>query len=60
MGSAPWIQQHIDIEKLNVQAHFSAQERSDEYVVEAVISNGKLLLLVHQIIAIEVGYLAYI
>ena len=47
--------QHDSIEKLNMQAHQSAQRHSDEFVVEALLSQNRLVVLVHELLAAEVG-----
>eukprot|EP00039_Didymoeca_costata_P009064 m.120071 g.120071 ORF g.120071 m.120071 type:complete len:448 (+) comp14345_c0_seq2:91-1434(+) len=54
IGSPKWLQQHEFIEKLNIQAHVNAQAGADEFVQEALISFGKIPVLVHELIAIEV------
>lgn len=39
--------------KLNLQAHQSAMARSDEYVLEALLTFDKLGVVVHELLAIE-------
>lgn len=53
IGSSKWLAQHLDIERLNLQAHQSAMTNSDEYVIEALLTFGKLELLIHDLLIIE-------
>ena len=53
VGSSQWIQQHVDIEKLNLQAHQSAMTNSDEYVIEALLTFDKIKILIHDLLIIE-------
>lgn len=54
IGSLKWIEQHCNIDRLNVQAHHCVINQTDEFVVEAMISFDKLPLLVHELILIEI------
>mmetsp|Transcript_4636 Transcript_4636/g.4779 ORF Transcript_4636/g.4779 Transcript_4636/m.4779 type:complete len:433 (+) Transcript_4636:71-1369(+) len=53
IGSSKWVDQHLKIEKLNLQAHQSAMTNSDEYVIEALLTFGKLEVLIHDLLVIE-------
>lgn len=48
-----WFEQHRRLAKLNLQAHQSAMARSDEYVLEALMTFEKLGVVVHELLAIE-------
>ncbi|XP_072309033.1 zinc finger MYND domain-containing protein 10 [Eucyclogobius newberryi] len=54
VGSAGWFKQHDYIEKLNMQAIISATAMHDEYVKELLVSHGKISVLVHEMILVEV------
>ncbi|KAJ0039414.1 hypothetical protein NL108_015163, partial [Boleophthalmus pectinirostris] len=49
-----WFKQHEYIEKLNMQAIVSATAKHDEFVKELLVSHGKIAVLVHEMILIEV------
>ena len=53
IGSSAWLTQHQNLERLNMQAHQSASSNSDEYVLEAIMTFGKIDLLIHDLITIE-------
>ena len=53
VGSSAWMEQHRNLEKLNLQAHQSAMSNSDEYVLEAILTFEKLDVLIHDLIVIE-------
>lgn len=53
VGSSAWMEQHRNLEKLNLQAHQSAMSNSDEYVLEAILTFDKLDVLIHDLIVIE-------
>lgn len=48
-----WFEQYRRLAKLNLQAHQSAMARSDEYVLEALLTFDKLGVVVHELLAIE-------
>ncbi|XP_035980611.1 zinc finger MYND domain-containing protein 10 [Fundulus heteroclitus] len=54
VGSARWFKQHEHIEKLNMQAILSASAMHDEFVKELLVSLGKIPVLVHEMILVEV------
>ncbi|XP_019118478.2 zinc finger MYND domain-containing protein 10 isoform X1 [Larimichthys crocea] len=54
VGSARWFRQHEYIEKLNMQAILSASAVHDEFVKELLVSYGKIPVLVHEMILVEV------
>merc|ERR1711977_650583 len=53
VGTMKWIEQHCTIDRLNVQAHHSVANQTDEFVVEALMTFDKLPLLVHELILME-------
>ena len=59
VGSAAWLRQHDALERLNMQAHQSAQCRADEYVVEALVAQDRLSHLVHELLVAEVRLHVY-
>ncbi|XP_076605832.1 zinc finger MYND domain-containing protein 10 isoform X2 [Chaetodon auriga] len=54
VGCARWFRQHEYIEKLNMQAILNASAMHDEFVKELLISYGKIPVLVHEMILVEV------
>ena len=44
VGSGPWMRQHESLEQLNLQAHQSAQQAGDEFVLEAFVTFDKVLM----------------
>lgn len=53
VGSEAWMAQHKVLERLNRQAHVSASEKSDEFVLEAMLTFQKMPVLVYDLILIE-------
>ncbi|CBJ28395.1 conserved unknown protein [Ectocarpus siliculosus] len=53
IGNSSWFEQNRRLAKLNLQAHQSAMARSDEYVLEALLTFDKLGVVVHELLAIE-------
>lgn len=51
--SKDWIAHHHATEKLNLQAHQSAQKKQDNFVVEALLTYQKLPTLVVNLLALE-------
>ncbi|XP_049895197.1 zinc finger MYND domain-containing protein 10 [Epinephelus moara] len=54
VGSERWFRQHEHIEKLNMQAILNASAMHNEFVKEHLVSYGKIPVLVHEMILIEV------
>ncbi|KAM6927827.1 zinc finger MYND domain-containing protein 10 [Xenentodon cancila] len=54
VGSARWFRQHEHMEKLNMQAVLNASAMHDEFVKELLVSLGKIPLLIHELILVEV------
>ncbi|CAG07000.1 unnamed protein product, partial [Tetraodon nigroviridis] len=54
VGSKRWFRQHEYIEKLNMQAILNASAVHDEFVKDLLVSYGKVPVLVHEMILIEV------
>ena len=53
VGSTSWVKQHGALEKLNQQAHASASENSDEFVLEALQTFDKLNVLIYDLVLTE-------
>lgn len=53
VGSEAWMRQHKAVERLNQQAHQSARERSDEFVLEAMLTFDKMEVLIYDLVLIE-------
>ncbi|XP_072239226.1 zinc finger MYND domain-containing protein 10 [Leuresthes tenuis] len=54
VGSSRWSKQHEYIEKLNMQAILNASAMHDEFVKELLVSFGKIPVLIHGMILVEV------
>ncbi|XP_051874351.1 zinc finger MYND domain-containing protein 10 [Pristis pectinata] len=54
IGCPRWFRQHEYIEKLNMQAIINATAEQDEFVKEHIYSLGKVPILIHELIAVEV------
>ena len=46
VGNGAWMRQHESLEQLNLQAHQSAQQAGDEFVLEALITFDKLKVVI--------------
>jgi len=53
IGCPDYIKQHTILEKLNLLAHAHAQNKTDEFVLEAFLTFGKMETLVQNLIALE-------
>lgn len=53
VGNEAWMKQHVAIERLNQQAHASAREKSDEFVLEAMVTFDKMETLVYDLVLVE-------
>jgi len=53
VGCGDFIKQHTTLEKLNLLAHSHAQNKTDEFVLEAFLTFGKVETLVGNLIALE-------
>jgi zinc finger MYND domain-containing protein 10 len=53
VGTSAWLIQHEAMERLNMQAHQSAASNCDEYVLEAIMTFGKVDVLINDLITIE-------
>ena len=54
VGNIDWSEYHNIIEKLNIQSHYSAKTKHDEYVVNQLILYNKVGLLVNDLIVTEI------
>ncbi|KAJ0400019.1 hypothetical protein P43SY_004669 [Pythium insidiosum] len=50
---ARWISHHHAIEKLNLQAHQSAQRKQDNFVVELLLTHDQFPTLIRNLLAVE-------
>ncbi|CCI41865.1 unnamed protein product [Albugo candida] len=48
-----WLSYHHTIEKLNLQAHQSAQQNQDNFVLEGLLTYHKLPVILHNILNVE-------
>ena len=53
VGGKAWMEQHANLEKLNMQAHASARDKSDEFVLEAFLTFDKMGALIYDLILSE-------
>ncbi|XP_071983852.1 zinc finger MYND domain-containing protein 10 [Engystomops pustulosus] len=53
-GSPGWLKQHEYLEKLNMQAILEASAGQEEVIKELLVTHGKVPLLVHELISVEV------
>ncbi|KAG7384594.1 Zinc finger MYND domain-containing protein 10 [Phytophthora pseudosyringae] len=51
--STQWLEHHHAMEKLNLQAHQSAQRKQDNFVVESLLTFDKFPLLVSNLLSLE-------
>ncbi|XP_045460692.1 zinc finger MYND domain-containing protein 10 [Harmonia axyridis] len=54
LGSHQWLEWHSRLQKLNQEALIEASELKEEYVKETLISFGKVNLLIHEAILINI------
>ncbi|KAK6630044.1 hypothetical protein RUM44_005442 [Polyplax serrata] len=54
LGTPLWFESHHRLQKLNQQATIEASEMREEIVKELLISNGKIPILIHEAICIQV------
>ncbi|TPX40706.1 hypothetical protein SeLEV6574_g06465 [Synchytrium endobioticum] len=53
VGSSPWIRQHQDLERLNIQAHYNVLNQNEEFITEALITFDKIPTLIHELLVIH-------
>jgi hypothetical protein len=53
VGTKKWLRQHQRIERLNAHAHRQAKEGTDEYVVDHLTTLGKIPVVIHSVLTIE-------
>lgn len=53
VGSSKWLNQHKNIERLNLQSHQSASSNSDEFILESILTFDKIGVLIQDLILIE-------
>ena len=53
VGCQRWVKQHAALEKLKQQAHASAAESSDEFVLESLVTFDKLKVLAYDLVLTE-------
>ncbi|XP_046882428.1 zinc finger MYND domain-containing protein 10 isoform X1 [Hypomesus transpacificus] len=49
-----WFKQHDYLEKLNMQAILNASAAQEEFIKELLVSHGKIPILVHEMILVEI------
>jgi len=54
IGSSAWIRLHGVIEKLNLQAHQSAKQKADNFVIEAIITFKKMEIIIQSLLMTEI------
>eukprot|EP01036_Dinobryon_divergens_P029944 gene29944-39117_t len=54
VGNSKYLEQHKNMEKLNLQAHQNAMFNTDEYVLEAILTFDKFETLIHDLVLIDV------
>ncbi|KAL0211502.1 hypothetical protein P9112_009800 [Eukaryota sp. TZLM1-RC] len=54
VASSPWMSQRSSIEKLNLQAHQSAQANQDEFVVDLLLSYDAITILIKELLTLDV------
>jgi hypothetical protein len=52
-GSKQWFKQHETMDRLNIQAHKNAIGSTDEFVMEAFVTNEKMELLISDLLTAE-------
>jgi len=52
-GSHKWLKQHKQLQKMNMQAHADAQTRHDEFLVSEFIGQGRVAVLIEELIISE-------
>lgn len=53
VSTCSWFEQLRQLAKLNFQAHQSAMARSDEFILESLVTFDKLGVVVHELLAVE-------
>jgi len=53
VGSPDWIRQHKVINQLNLQAHHCVKAKSDNFVLEALVTFDKIALLIRELLVVE-------
>ncbi|KAJ3003794.1 Zinc finger MYND domain-containing protein 10, partial [Thoreauomyces humboldtii] len=53
VASSAWMKQHENMEKLNIQAHWNTMKMCEEFVTVALVDQGKIETLVHDLLLID-------
>ncbi|KAJ3108171.1 CRISPR-associated protein 1 [Phlyctochytrium planicorne] len=53
IGTDRWFGQHKTLETLNIQAHLSAQNNTDPYITQALLTHNKVHVLVHNLLVTD-------
>ena len=48
-----WMKQHAHLSQLNLQAHQSVMGKTDNYVLEAMVTFDKVEVLIHELLVSE-------
>ncbi len=54
IGDNAWLERHQKLERLNFQAHHSAQKHADNFVVESLVTFAKIPSLIQSLLVMEV------
>ncbi|CAD7954075.1 unnamed protein product [Amoebophrya sp. A25] len=53
VGDKAFLDQHERVDKLSAQAHYQAEDKTDEYIVDLLNTHEKVPVLVHNLITVE-------
>ena len=53
VGSPQWMAQHVNVQKMNFEAHQCARDQRHNYILEALVTFDKMGLLVHELLVCE-------
>uniref|UniRef100_A0A7S3G0J4 Uncharacterized protein n=1 Tax=Palpitomonas bilix TaxID=652834 RepID=A0A7S3G0J4_9EUKA len=54
IGTPAWMKQQDAIQRLNAEAHRQVVAQSEEWVMQALVDEGKVEVLLHELIAVEI------
>lgn len=53
VGSKTFLDQHEKVDKLSALAHYQAEDKTDEFVVDLINTHDKLGTLIHNLVVVE-------
>ncbi|CAD7932624.1 unnamed protein product [Amoebophrya sp. A120] len=53
IGDKDFLNQHEKIDKLSAQAHYQAEDKTDEFIVDLINTHEKIPVLIHNLVTIE-------